>query len=219
MDVEDEVGTLLGAVAGVFILRHYLRASIEAKLDALPKEWSRPVRLLQGDLSRRPLGFIFIDILIRIGDGLPMGMNHAIAGTMIKVPIPVATFSALCAAQLSVVFGVNIGRAAREHTNDARAFTGITQVQMGPMLAAASTWRRRTLLYHLHSTPDHVIMSTLLSFGLGVLARHRLRRLEASLAGCDGVGQPDGNQKSDLVVQPSLRTARHAVDVTDCPCP
>ena len=104
-------GIALAVVIGVSVSRRWMRSSVESKLDTLPEEWSRPVRLLSADLTNSKKGFIGVDVLLRNSGVIPFGTSNMFVGAVTHVPIHVAVFSAMLAQMHGIALNVNIGRA------------------------------------------------------------------------------------------------------------
>ena len=162
-----EVGTVLAVALGVFVSRRVFRAAIQRKLDTLPDKWSRPLKVLQDDIAKSPMGFIFLDVLVRLSDNLTLGMNNAFSGAMTDVPIPLATVSGLLAAQYSVVFGVYTGTMLRRTSNE-----GVT-------INGTDSGSGEDDSFHTHpiGIAFQIVAGVLLANVLGLLARWRLKRV------------------------------------------
>ena len=104
-------GVALAVAIGVLMSRHWMRSSVESKLDSLPEAWSRPVRLLSADLTNSAKGFIGVDVLLRNSGVIPFGTSNMFVGAVTQVPIHLAVFSAMLAQMHGIVLNVNIGRA------------------------------------------------------------------------------------------------------------
>ena len=165
--VTSEVGTVFAVALGVFVSRHLFRAAVQRKLDTLPDKWSRPLKVLQDDVSKSPMGFIFVDVLVRLSDNLTLGINNSLSGAMTDIPIPLATVSGLLAAQYSIVFGVYTGTMLRHASDDNTPVNG-TDAGSGE----EESFHTRPI-----GIAFQIVAGVLLANVLGLLARRRLKRV------------------------------------------
>ena len=114
------LGTQCGCALGVLVSRRLMRASVEDKVATLPAGWARSIRLVQQEVSRSRLGFLFLAGLVG-NCGLTSGLANAIYGALTDAPLPLIMAGVCLSSEWAIITDVYLGRLVRALSDEESA--------------------------------------------------------------------------------------------------